>query len=46
MRCKEEKHIRLTPFKSKAKCFTYDTAENIAIMNWWRENGSMYIECL
>lgn len=44
MRCKEEKHIQLTPFKKEAKRFTYDTAENIAIMNWWSENGPMYIE--
>ena len=44
MRCKEEKHLRITPFKEKAKRFTYDTAENIAIMNWWSENGPMYIE--
>lgn len=44
MRCKEEKHLRITPFKEKAKRFAYDTAENIAIMNWWSENGPMYIE--
>ena len=46
MRCKEEKNLQLTSLKDKAKRFTYDTAKNIAIMNWWKENGDMYIEGL
>lgn len=44
MRCKEEKHLKLTSFKERAKRFTYDTATNIAIMNWWSEKGPIYIE--
>ena len=44
MRCKEEKHLKLTPFKEKAKRFTYNTSKNIAIMNWWSEKGPIYIE--
>lgn len=44
MRCKEEKDIQLVEDINKAKRFSYFTALNIQIMNWWKDIGEMFIE--
>ena len=46
MRSKEDKEIHLTPDMRVAKRFDITTAENIVIMNWWKNIGNSFVKII
>ena len=46
MRSKEEKELYLTPDINLAKHFDEITAENIKIMNWWKNIGEISVKII
>lgn len=46
MRSKEDKEMHLTPDMRVAKRFDITTAENIVIMNWWKNIGNSFVKTI